>query len=89
MIELDALKAQVQANTDAEASAIEMINGLAAKIAELASSGATPAELQALSDQLKASADALGAAILANTEVVPVPLAPSTDTPTTPPTGDV
>jgi hypothetical protein len=67
MVDLTVLTAQVKANTDAEASAIQLIQGLAAKIAELIASGNDPAEIQALADQLKASADALGAAVVANT----------------------
>ena len=67
MADLTILIDQVKANTDAEASAILLIQGLAAKIAELLASGTNPAEIQALADQLKASADALGAAVVANT----------------------
>ncbi len=61
---LDALAQQVTANTSAEASAIAVLNDLAAK---LAAAKNDPVKIQALSDQLKASADALGAAIVANT----------------------
>lgn len=73
---LDTLAAQVQANTDAEASATTLINGFAARVqaaitAALAG-GATAAELapiQAEVDALKASAAALAAAVVANTPV--------------------
>lgn len=61
---LDALTVQVQANTDAEASAIQLLTGLSALIASLKTD---PVALQALADKLKGSADALGAAIVANT----------------------
>ena len=61
---LDALTAQVTANTSAEASAIALIQGLADQIA--AASG-NQAAVDALAVQLKASADALGAAVVANT----------------------
>ncbi len=61
---LDALAQQVTANTSAETSAITVLNDLAAK---LAAAKNDPVKIQALSDQLKASADALGAAIVANT----------------------
>jgi hypothetical protein len=62
--EMDALGAQVQANEDAEASAITVLNGLAAKIAATAGN---PAAAAALAASLKTSADALAAAIVANT----------------------
>jgi hypothetical protein len=64
MAQLDALTTQVKANTDAEASAVILLNGLAAKIAQIATD---PVAVKALSDELKTSADALGAAIVANT----------------------
>lgn len=72
--ELTALGTQVKANTDAEAAAVVVINGIAQKIADAVAAataaGATPAELQAVTDlgtSLKASSDALSAAIVANT----------------------
>ena len=61
--EMDALAAQVTANTDAEASAVQLIQAIAAKLA----ANPTPAQVTALASQLKASADALGAAVVANT----------------------
>lgn len=61
---LDALAQQVEKNTSAESSAIAVLNDLAAKLADAKND---PVRIQALSDQLKASADALGAAIVANT----------------------
>jgi hypothetical protein len=61
------LTTQVQANTDAEASAVQLIQGLAVQIA--AAAGDAPAVL-ALAAQLKTSADALGAAVVANTSAV-------------------
>jgi hypothetical protein len=64
MADLSALKAQVQANTDVEASAVVLIKGLAAQLAAVATD---PAAVQALADQLKASAQALSEAITANT----------------------
>ncbi len=71
---LAALEAQVKANTDAEASAVELINGFAARVQAAVDAalvnGATAAELapvQAEIDAMKASADALAAAVLANT----------------------
>ncbi len=62
--ELDALTLEVQATTTLEASAITMINGLAAQIASLKTD---PVALQALSDQLTAKATDLAAAIASNT----------------------
>jgi hypothetical protein len=59
-----ALGTQVQANTDAEASAVQLIQ----QLADLITANATdPATVQELATKLKASADALGAAIIANT----------------------
>jgi hypothetical protein len=71
---LDALAQQVKSNTDAEAAAVTVLNGIAGRIdgavqAALAN-GATAAELQPVSDEvaaLKSSADALSAAVVANT----------------------
>ena len=64
MADLSVLEAQVKANSDVEASAILLIQGIAAKLAEAATD---PAKIQALSDELKASADSLAAAVAANT----------------------
>jgi len=61
---LDQLQAQVQQTTTVEQSAITLIQGLAA---QLAAAATDPAKVQALADQLKASSDALAAAITANT----------------------
>ena len=59
------LVVQVQATAAGEASAIVLIQGLAAKIQELINSGADPVALQAAVDELKASSDALAAAVVA------------------------
>lgn len=64
MVKLDALTAQVTKNTEVEASAIVLLNGLSAQISELKND---PVALQALSDKLAGSSDALAAAIVANT----------------------
>ncbi len=64
MADLSGLTAQVKANTDVEASAITLLNGLAA---QLAAAATDPAKVQDLANQLKTSADALAAAIVANT----------------------
>lgn len=63
---LDDLEAQVKANTDAEASAVVLINGFAARLQAAKDSG-DPARVQAVIDAMKASADKLGAAVVANT----------------------
>ncbi len=70
--ELDALTAQVKANTDVEASAILAINGLVDKVAALAAAGGTPLQFTELAAELKASADALGAAVPVNTAAAAV-----------------
>lgn len=71
---LDALSQQVKANTDCEDSATLLITGIAARIQaavdKAIAGGATAAELepvQAEVDAMKRSADALAAAVLANT----------------------
>ena len=64
--ELDALTAQVTANTDVENSALLLIQGIAQKLADAIAAG-NPAALTALQAQLKTSADALAAAVAANT----------------------
>lgn len=75
---LDALAAQVAVNTSVEGSALQLINGIAARVqaavdAALAG-GATAddlAPIQAEVDSMKASAQALADAITANTPVAP------------------
>lgn len=71
---IDALEAQVKANTDVEASATLLITGfsdrLSKAISDALAGGATAAELApitTLNDGLKASATALAAAVTANT----------------------
>lgn len=64
MADLKSLSAQVKANTDVEASAVVLIQGIAA---QLEAAKNDPVALQALSDSLKSSADALAAAVTANT----------------------
>jgi hypothetical protein len=63
-VELDAVTVQVTANEDLEQSAIVLIQGIAAQLAAIKDD---PAKIQALADSLKVSADALAAAITANT----------------------
>lgn len=62
--ELDTLTAEVARNTTVDASAITLLNGLAAQIATLKND---PVALQALADSMKSSSDALAAAVVANT----------------------
>lgn len=64
MSALTDLQAQVAQNTTIEASAVTLIQGLAAQIA---AAGTDPAALAALTANLNASATALAAAISANT----------------------
>jgi hypothetical protein len=75
---LQSLADQVTATTSAEASAVTLINGIAQRIADAVAAaiagGATAAQLQPVTDEvtaLKASADALSAAIAANTPSAP------------------
>ena len=64
--ELDALTAAVQRNSDAEDSAITLLQGLKAALDAAIATG-NPAALTALSTQIGAKTDALAAAIVANT----------------------
>jgi len=61
---LEELKVEVEKTTSLQQSAVTLIQGLAAQIAALKND---PAEIQALSDRLKASAQMLSDAITANT----------------------
>jgi len=70
---LQQLADQVAATTGVEASAVAFINGFAQRLADAVAAalagGATAAELQPITDEvaaMKASADALSAAIVAN-----------------------
>jgi hypothetical protein len=65
-----ALTNQVTANTTVEGSALVLIQGIAAQITAAAGN---PAQVTALASQLKTSADALAAAVAANTPVAPAP----------------
>lgn len=73
-VTLDALAAQVAASEQVEASAVALINGIAARIQaavdQAIAGGASASDLapvQSEVDGLKASSDALGAAVIANT----------------------
>jgi hypothetical protein len=67
-VTLQELQTQVAANTSVEQSAITLIQNIAAM---LAAAKTDPAAIQALADQLKNSADALSAAVVANTPAAP------------------
>ncbi len=64
MVQLDNLIAQVQATTTLEQSAILLIQGIAQQLID---AQADPAKIQELAETLKASADSLSAAVVANT----------------------
>ena len=70
-VELDALVAQVAQNTSVEASAVQLIQGLAAQIV---AAQADPAKLADLTGKLQSSASALAQAITSNT---PAQVAPA------------
>lgn len=80
---ITALQDQVAKDTAVESSAITLINGIAARVqaavdAALAA-GATPAQLQSLTDlgtALSTSSAALAAAVAANTPTPPPPPGP-------------
>jgi hypothetical protein len=72
--ELSELKTQVRANTDAEAAAVQVLNGIGAAIeravAAASDKGATPEQLaliNELHESLVTSADSLAAAVVAGT----------------------
>jgi len=63
---LDDLKAQVEANTQLEASAVTLIQGIAQQLKDAIAAG-DPVALAALAEQLHNSAASLADAITANT----------------------
>jgi hypothetical protein len=66
MAQLDDLKAQVTKNTEIEASAVVLIQGIAQKLKDAIAAG-DPAALAALATELNTSATSLADAITANT----------------------
>lgn len=68
--ELDALKAEISHNGDVVLSAVALIHGLA-DAAHAAKDD--PAAIAELTAKIKASADALGAAVAENTVAAPAP----------------
>lgn len=81
MSALDDLAKQVQANTDVNASAVQLIQGLAS---QLIAAAANPSQIMVLASNLKNSADALASAIVANTPATTTPA--TTDASSTPAT---
>lgn len=76
--ELATLRGQVEANTSATQSAVTLMNGIGQRIqdavAAAMAAGATAEELQAVTDlgtAVQSNADALGAAVAANTPAAP------------------
>jgi hypothetical protein len=67
---LDDLQAQVTQTTTVEASAVTLIQGIAAAL-QAALAANDPAKVQAIVDQLSTSASALAAAVTANTPPAP------------------
>lgn len=70
MADLSALIAQIKANTDIEESAIQCINGLAAKLDE---ARGNQTAIDGVIAEMRAKASALSAAIKANTDIPPQP----------------
>ncbi len=64
MADLTRITADVTANTDAVASAVSLLNELAA---EIRAAGTDPAALDALATQIEQNSQALGDAVAANT----------------------
>jgi len=84
MSALDDLAAEVQANSDAEDSAIALIKGLADQIA---ANAGDQTKIAALAATLKSKAEALGAAVVANTPApAPSPAPPVAPAPPADPT---
>lgn len=85
MSALDDLKAEVAATATVEQSAVTLIQGIAAQLqAALANQTNPDSALVDLTNQLKTSADALAAAVTANTPAAsPSSSAPSSSSPTT------
>lgn len=73
MSSFDDLKAQVEQNLSAEDSAVTLIKGIVQELKDaLANSGANDPAITDLANRLHASAEALGAAVAANTPAAPV-----------------
>lgn len=68
MTEIDTLTADVARNGDVEASAVTLLQGLAAQIT---ANAGNPAKLAELAATLTTQSDALAAAVIANTPAAP------------------
>lgn len=82
-VQFDALVAAVAANTSVTESAIELLNGLTAKINQLIADGAgsvNPTALQNLADEIAAETQRLADSVVANTAA---PVADPVDPPPT------
>ena len=86
MADLSKLTAATERETSVVTSAITLITGLAA---EIAAAKNDPAEIDAIANKMNASADALAAAVAANTPAEPAPpeTAPQPGTSAEPGTG--
>lgn len=69
--ELDTLKTAVARIDTVSDSIVTLCNGLSQQIKDLVAAGADPAALTALANDLNAKADAVAAAVVANTTVPP------------------
>ncbi len=72
MSALDDLRTEVARNTSLEQSAVTLIQGIAQQLKDALAAN-DPAALTDLTNQLSASADALAAAVTANTPAAPTP----------------
>lgn len=68
MADLTVLQAQVTKSTEVVASAVVLINGIAAKLESMKND---PAQIQALADELRTDNESLAAAVAANTPAEP------------------
>jgi len=71
--DLSAVREAVAANGVVIDSAVTLINGIAARIQAVIDAGGTPADFQAIADELVAKDAELAAAVAANTPASPAP----------------
>lgn len=76
MASIQDIKAKVEAQTTVVSSAVTLLQQLSNKIQELVNTGADPAAIQAVLDELNANTDALATAVTANTPAAPVETPP-------------
>lgn len=65
------IQAAVTANTSAEASVVVVLNNISAQLVAALAAGGTPAQIQAVIDQVNANTAAAAAAVVANTPAAP------------------